>query len=217
MDIDPGALRDGVLRFIIVVLSLALHEWGHAVVADRLGDDTPRREGRVTLYPMAHIDWIGTILIPALGAMGFFGSFRMIGWAKPVYTNPSNFKRGMFDEALVTLAGPGVNVVLACFGTILIALATKMGSPPLLEFGGLLVLINVSLAVFNMLPIPPLDGSKFLMYWFGMTREVYAQLSMYGSFALLLLINLPGSDRLFGRLIDFAMVPFRIMLRAFLT
>ena len=215
MDIDPGALRDGVLRFIIVVLSLALHEWGHAVVADRLGDDTPRREGRVTLYPMAHVDWIGTILFPALAALGFFGRFAMIGWAKPVYTNPSNFKRGMFDEALVTLAGPGMNVVLAFLGTIIVIVAAKTGSMQLHEFGELVQIINVSLAVFNMLPIPPLDGSKFFMYWFGMTREAYAHLSMYGSFALLLLINIPGFGRLFTLLVAYAMVPFRLMQLSF--
>ena len=215
MDIDPGALRDGVLRFIIVVLSLSLHEWGHAIVADRLGDDTPRLEGRVTLYPMAHVDWIGTILFPALAALGFFGGFAMIGWAKPVYTNPANFRRGMFDEALVTLAGPFMNLVLAFVGTIIAIVAARMGSEPLAEFGLLLLKINVALAVFNLLPIPPLDGSKFLMYWFGMTREAYAQLSMYGSIALLVLINVPGFGRLFGTLIAFAMIPFRMMLYSF--
>src|ERR1044071_2878675 len=123
MDIDMGALRDGVLRFIILVLSLSLHEWGHAIVADKLGDDTPRAQGRVTLYPMAHIDWIGTILIPAMSALGFFGGFSMIGWAKPVYTNPANFRRGMFDQALVTIAGPGVNFTLALLGTFAAAIA----------------------------------------------------------------------------------------------
>lgn len=216
MDIDPGALREGVLRFIIVVFSLALHEWGHAVAADRLGDDTPRLEGRVTLYPMAHIDWIGTILFPALAALGFFGGFAMIGWAKPVYTNPSNFRRGMFDEAIVTLAGPGMNVVLAFVGTIITIVAARFGAEPISEFGYLLLRINVALAVFNMLPIPPLDGSKFLMYWLGMSREAYAQIAGYGSLALLVLINVPGFGRLFGTLIGFAMLPFRLMLYHFI-
>jgi Zn-dependent protease len=215
LDIDPGALRDGLLRFIVVVLSLALHEFGHAIVADKLGDDTPRSEGRVTIYPMAHIDWIGTIIFPILAALGFFGNFAMIGWAKPVYTNPANFRRGMADEALVTLAGPGVNVLLAFMGTGVMILGYHLGSRPLLEFGELVLQVNVSLAVFNMLPIPPLDGSKFLMYWFGMSRDAYSHLAMYGSFALLLLINVPGFGRLFGILINFALVPFGLMLRTF--
>jgi Zn-dependent protease len=215
MDIEMGALRDGVLRFIIVVLSLALHEWGHAIVADKLGDDTPRSEGRVTLYPMAHVDWIGTILIPGLAALGFFGGFAMIGWAKPVYTNPANFRRGMFDEALVTLAGPGMNLFLAVLGTICAIIGYRMGSAPLAEFGLLVLKVNISLCVFNMLPIPPLDGSKFLMYWMGMTREAYSQLSLYGSIALLLLINVPAFGKFFGMLVGIASVPFALMLRSF--
>ena len=213
MDIDMVALRDGVLRFIVLVLSLSLHEWGHAIVADKLGDDTPRSQGRVTIYPMAHIDFIGTLLIPALGAMGFFGNFAMIGWAKPVYTNPSNFRRGMFDQALVTLAGPGVNLVLAFFGTIGVVLAAHLGSLPFAEFCKMVILVNVALCIFNMLPIPPLDGSKFLMYWFGMSEETYSRLSTYGGFALLLLINIPAFRQLLSMLIGIGLIPFDMLLR----
>src|SRR4051794_38474467 len=113
MDLDLEMLRQGLLRVLVLICSLALHEWGHAFVADRLGDDTPRSQGRVTLNPLAHIDWIGTVLIPLLGVLGFFGGLAGIGWAKPVYTNPSNFRRGMSDQALVTIAGPAVNFLLA--------------------------------------------------------------------------------------------------------
>lgn len=210
MDIDFGELRIGILRFIVLVCSLALHEWGHAIVADRLGDDTPRSQGRVTLYPMAHIDLIGTILIPALGALGFFGSFAMIGWAKPIYTNPANFKRGMFDEALVTLAGPAVNLALAFIATVLAALAHRY-FPSLSLLCGIVLMVNVSLFVFNMLPIPPLDGSKFLMYWFGLSQETYARVAFYGSFALLLLINLQAFRQFVGMLIYYALVPFNVL------
>ena len=124
MDLDLNALREGAIFFIVVIASLALHEWGHAAMADRLGDDTPRNEGRVTLNPLVHIDLIGTILIPLLGALGFFGSFNMIGWAKPVYTNPANLRRGHFDQSLVTAAGPGVNFLLALGATLAAALAS---------------------------------------------------------------------------------------------
>jgi Zn-dependent protease len=213
MDIDMAALRDGVLRFIILVLSLSLHEWGHAIVADKLGDDTPRSQGRVTLYPLAHIDFVGTILIPALGALGFFGNFAMIGWAKPIYTNPANFRRRNFDQALVTIAGPGVNVLLAAIGTIGAAIAVRTGSYPFREFCQMLIIINVALFVFNLLPIPPLDGSKFFMYWFGMAEETYMRISLYGSFALLLLINVPAFRELVSHLIAIGLIPFTMLFR----
>jgi Zn-dependent protease len=195
-------------------LSLSLHEWGHAVVADKLGDDTPRSQGRVTMFPLAHIDFIGTILIPLMGALGFFGSFAMIGWAKPVYTNPSNFRRKNFDQALVTLAGPGVNLVLALLGTLGAVAAYHAGSFPFKEFCEIVIIINVALCVFNLLPIPPLDGSKFFIYLFGMSEETYMRISMYGSFALLLLINIPQFRQLLGYLIIVGQVPFALLFRA---
>jgi Zn-dependent protease len=214
MDIDMAALRDGVLRFIILVLSLSMHEWGHAFVADKLGDDTPRAQGRVTMFPLAHIDVIGTLIIPAMGALGFFGNFAMIGWAKPVYTNPSNFRRGMFDQALVTIAGPGVNVMLALIATLGAAAAAHLNSIPFAEFCQLVIVVNVALAIFNLLPIPPLDGSKFLMYWFGMSEETYARFAMYGGFVLLVLINIPGFRALVGTLIGFGLIPFQMLLHS---
>lgn len=215
MDLDLAALKIGALKFIIVVLSLAFHEWGHAFVADRLGDHTPRSEGRVTLYPPAHIDLLGTIILPLLGALGLFGSFAMLGWAKPVYINPDNFKRRTFDEALVTIAGPAINFLLAFVGTVILIVAKRYGSPELVFFGRLMISINVGLFVFNLLPIPPLDGSKFLMYWFGMSRETYTQIAVYGGFALLLIINVPGFGALFGFLADIVVYPFGAMIRVF--
>ncbi|MCX6952290.1 MAG: site-2 protease family protein [Verrucomicrobia bacterium] len=212
MDFDLYAVREGALRFIVIVLSLSMHEWGHAVVADKLGDDTPRSQGRVTMFPLAHIDWIGTILMPLLGAMGFFGSFAMIGWAKPVYTNPSNFRRGQFDQALVTIAGPGVNFALALLATLGMVVAVRMQSGAVVDFFQLVVGVNVGLMVFNLLPIPPLDGSKFLMYWFGMSEEMYSRLATFGSFVLLLLINIPAFRQFLTVLFRAALIPFNALL-----
>jgi Zn-dependent protease len=214
MDIDPYVLKIGAIRFIIVVCSLALHEWGHAYVADRLGDPTPRNEGRVTLNPMAHIDIIGTIVIPLMGALGMFGKFAMIGWAKPVYTNPSYFRRGYFDQALVTLAGPGMNIALAIAGTAGAIICARLGLPVARLFG-YVIEINVALAVFNMLPIPPLDGSKFLMYLGAMSEETYMRISMFGSFLLLILINIPACRMFMGLLMDRALIPFAAAIEAF--
>lgn len=211
LSLDAGSLRDIVLTMIIVIISLTAHEWGHAAMADKLGDHTPRSEGRVTMNPMAHIDLIGTIVIPFLGAIGMFGGFAMIGWAKPVYTNPANFQHRKRDEALVTIAGPGMNLILALLCVIGVAITYRFVptlTPLLLQ----ILVINVNLMVFNMLPIPPLDGSKFLIYWFGMGEEAYMRLAQYGGILLLVLINIPACRAALGGLLELALVPFQILL-----
>jgi Zn-dependent protease len=210
MDLDPAALREAALYLIILVCSLALHEWGHAFVADKLGDDTPRSQGRVTLNPLAHIDLFGTILIPALGLLGFFGHFSLIGWAKPVYTNPSNFRRGQFDQALVTIAGPGINLSLALIATLGAAVCHHL-QPSVTPLFFMILEVNVALFVFNLLPIPPLDGSKFLMYWGGMSEETYVGISRWSGFLLLVLLNLSGFRVLLGELIAWGSFPFELL------
>jgi Zn-dependent protease len=211
MEINLEALRLGSLYFIVMVCSLSCHEWGHAIAADKLGDDTPRLQGRVTLFPLAHIDWIGTILIPGLSMLGMFGGFSMIGWAKPVYINPANFRRRMFDQSLVTIAGPGVNLVLALIAVLLAVFVVRVvpGVASTLEpLCWIAVKVNVGLMVFNLLPIPPLDGSKFLMYWFGMGEEAYYRMASYGGFVLLILLNLPPFRVFLSKLFLFALGPF---------
>lgn len=207
MDFDIASLRDILLRFLIVTCSLALHEWGHAIMADKLGDDTPRSQGRVTLNPLAHIDPIGTILVPLLGAFGVFGSFSMIGWAKPIQTNPAAYKHRYRSMSLVTLAGPGVNLILAFIATIAAALCVRLAQPGAEVF--ILVLqINVALMVFNMLPVPPLDGSKFLIYCGVMSEETYSRVALWSQFALLFLLNVPAFRQILGIVFGLALLPF---------
>jgi Zn-dependent protease len=155
-----------LLSFGILVLSLSFHEAAHAFTADRLGDPTARLLGRLTLNPIAHIDLIGTVVFPLLGmATGL----PIIGWAKPVPVNARNLRRPRQDFALVALAGPVSNLILALGASILLtvfrtATHTAASYPSVIAEALLLaVLINVLLAVFNMLPIPPLDGGNVLM------------------------------------------------------
>jgi Zn-dependent protease len=215
MDTSIGfpEVREALILLIIIVSSLALHEWGHAFMADRLGDPTPRSQGRVTLNPVPHIDLLGTIIIPFLGAIGFFGGFGMIGWAKPVWINPSYFKRRTYDSALVTLAGPGMNLAIALVATFMAALSHRFvpAFQPLLS---LVVSVNIGLMVFNLLPIPPLDGSKFLMYWFGMKEETYMRFASWGTLILILAINLPPSRMVIGQIYRLAYAPFALLYRA---
>ncbi len=162
---------------LCLVAALTVHEWAHAWVAYKLGDDTPYYDGRVTLNPLAHLDPLGTIAF-------LIFSF---GWGKPVLINPNNFKRRS-DELLVALAGPASNLV---FALLLNLLAFAVGG----IFGELLrlaSLINVSLAAFNILPIPPLDGSSIIDIFFPGYKQLGG--SLPALIGLLILINLPIGD-----------------------
>ena len=202
---SSAQIYNGLLAYLIVIASLAIHEWGHAAMADRLGDDTPRSQGRVTLNPLAHIDLIGTVIIPLLG---IFSGFPIIGWAKPVIINPDNLPKTA-DRAWVTIAGPGMNLILALLAAVVLGLsarfAPQFGLSPLI---GLIIQINVGLMVFNLLPIPPLDGSKFLMYWFGMSETAYVNFARFGWIILMVMINIPQTRGLLSTLIVSSMEPF---------
>ena len=165
----------------------APHEFAHAWVATKLGDDTPRREGRVTLNPLAHVDWIGTALLPALTSL-FGGGF--IGWGKPVNTNPSRLRWGHNGLALVALAGPASNVI---FAVILGVAAVKAANlmPAFSEYAARGVRLSLYLALFNLLPVPPLDGSKLLLAA-KVPYAVYAELARVG--ILLLVVALTATS-----------------------
>ncbi|MBW2735738.1 MAG: site-2 protease family protein [Deltaproteobacteria bacterium] len=167
--LDPGTqqkIRTAIVMLIAFVLSVAVHEFGHAFLADRLGDDTPRRQGRVTLNPIAHADPIGTLAMPLFGAL--FGGF-VIGWGKPVMINPMAFTRKLRMKTahlLVALAGPMMNVVLAFFitGLLGVLLATDVIKPGQEITSGIaqVIYLNWLLFFFNLIPCPPLDGGAIL-------------------------------------------------------
>ena len=152
-----------------------------AWVATKLGDDTPENEGRVTLQPLAHIDWIGTTLLPFISSL-LTGGF--IGWGKPVNTNISKLKWGLNGLLLVALAGPVMNILFA-FVLLLIAAAFRTAVPDVSSFAVMAAQLSVYLAVFNLLPVPPLDGSKILIAM-RVPYFIYAEVARFG-FVLLLL------------------------------
>jgi Zn-dependent protease len=145
--------------FIVLIVSLSVHEAAHAWMADRLGDPTARMLGRLTLNPLAHIDWIGTVLFPLIA---IYSGFPLIGWAKPVPVNWGNLRSPRRDFAVVALAGPMSNIALATVGVLVFWVAADAASGDLRSVLFNFVFLNVFLAVFNMLPVPPLDGGNVL-------------------------------------------------------
>jgi Zn-dependent protease len=196
-DPPPVIMNLNNLDFAAAILNVSLlwiltvpHEFAHAWVATLLGDDTPRREGRLTLYPLAHIDWIGTTLLPAITSL-FGGGF--IGWGKPVNTNPSRLRWGLKGLAVVALAGPASNVVLAVILAAAALLAARM-VPAFSDYAARGVRLSLYLAIFNMLPVPPLDGSKLLLAA-KIPYVVYAELARFGLILLLVLLTATSLGR----------------------
>lgn len=148
----------------VLIASLSIHEAAHAWAADRLGDPTARQLGRLTLNPLAHIDWMGTVLFPLVA---FASGIPLIGWAKPVPVDMRNLREPRRDFALVALAGPVSNLALAAAGGVLLEALLAAGSgeatTPVVRTIFMAVVLNVMLAVFNMVPVPPLDGGNVLM------------------------------------------------------
>jgi Zn-dependent protease len=211
MDFDPLFIRNGLIIFILLVASIVFHEWGHAMAAHLLGDDTPRADGRVTLNPMAHLDWMGTVIVPLINIFIFGGGgFAFIGWGKPVMTNPANFRHRVRDDILVSLAGPATNLLLALVA-ILVGTFVVTAQPRFGELVKGLVVMNVGLAVFNMLPIPPLDGGSMLRRIIGISDEAYLTISRWSSLVLLLAINIDASRNMIGFLVAESCVPYAMI------
>jgi Zn-dependent protease len=195
-----------VFEFVLLLFSISVHECAHAWMASRLGDQTARMMGRVSLNPIDHIDPIGTLIFPALMIFGpFFGlgfGGMLVGWAKPTPVITRNFRNFVRDTTLVSLAGPASNLliaVLAFFGMAFLAI-TQHRSPVmeypssdshfLVIFLNLALLINLSLCIFNLIPIPPLDGSRVLRNFlpYG-AAQVYDRINNWISYLLIITVG----------------------------
>ena len=179
-----AAILPAILTVALLWILTAPHEFAHAWVATMLGDDTPRREGRLTLNPLAHVDWIGTALLPFITSL-VGGGF--IGWGKPVRTDPAQLRGGLRGLAIVALAGPASNVVLAVI-LAAIALSIARWSPELARFLARGVELSLYLALFNLLPVPPLDGSKLLLAA-KIPMVIYAELARFGFLLLIVVLT----------------------------
>jgi Zn-dependent protease len=183
-----------LFQIVVLVFSVVIHEVSHGYVADELGDSTARDMGRLTLNPIKHIDPFGSIILPLL--MSLIPGGIILGWAKPVPYNPMNLKNPKKGGALIAFAGPASNLVVALVFAIFYRIltyvpqvsATFLAIEPLFAS---VVMINIMLAIFNLVPIPPLDGSKILFAFIPKKYEHIADIfEQYGFFILILFIFL---------------------------
>jgi Zn-dependent protease len=203
-NVDIGTI---VIQFAVLLFSLSIHEASHAWMADRCGDYTARHLGRVTINPIPHIDPIGTILFPLLQ---FFANFPLIGWAKPVPVNAHHLKNPNRDQIFISIAGPASNLIAAFVafvllavlklafpqvGLIIFSLAKTMVVPgqqsilaPVVGILFFVLVLNIALAVFNILPIPPLDG-HWVLYGL-LPANAAAVLERFGSYGFLVIYAL---------------------------
>lgn len=177
-----------VLYFVVTLVpAIVLHELAHGVVADRMGDTTPRLMGRLTLNPVKHADPFGTLILPGLLLLPYlFGrGGPVFGYAKPMPVNTANLRNPDRQMMTIALAGPVTNLLLAIAGALLLRVV-GLEAGILTEFLGIWITLNVILAVFNIMPIPPLDGSKVLaMFLPPRAREVYRSWEPYGALFML--------------------------------
>lgn len=181
---------DTVFSIVVLIMSVVIHEVSHGFAADWLGDPTARLSGRLTLNPIKHLDPFGSVLVPLFLSLTHAGF--VFGWAKPVPYNPYNLRNQKWGELVVALAGPASNIFIAVFFGILIRLAAAYnvtGAPTFIIVSSFVVVLNLVLAVFNLVPVPPLDGSKilfaFLPYHLG---HIKATLERYGMVLILLFV-----------------------------
>jgi len=176
-----------IFEIIVLIFSIIIHEISHGYVAELLGDPTARLQGRLTLNPLKHIDPVGSILVPIVA---FLTTGYAFGWAKPVPFNPYNLKNRRIGELLIAAAGPASNFLIALVFGLFIRFGIG-GSATFVQMCGYIVLINISLAVFNLIPFPPLDGSKILFAAFPQNPKwmrIRHDLERYSIFLVLILV-----------------------------
>lgn len=205
-DIDIAVLVSHLVMFLVVLLmAVSFHEAGHAWMSHKFGDDTAYMLGRVTINPVAHTDPIGTLLIPILGFTfgaigGALAGIPLIGWGKPTPVNPRNWTNYKLANVMVSIAGIAANLILATIGFVIFKTLLETGTihpgnategvvQPLVIFLNYMIMLNVSLAVFNLLPFPPLDGSKVLSTFLPASfQPIFDMLERFGFLILLLLV-----------------------------
>ena len=190
---DTHEFFQGLAGYFCLLIIVTVHEFGHAVAAVRLGDDTPRLQGRVTLNPIAHMDLIGTVILPLAGVVlaafhSGLASF-IIGWGKPVQFNLARLRNRHSGPLVIAMAGPLMNVVIAVIAVGLMHLGGLPFGAQLIRSCEMLATLSMLLFFFNLLPIPPLDGSYVLKHLSGMSWEAFHTFGRYGLLVIILALQ----------------------------
>jgi len=189
---DSQIIVNGLITYLGLIILLTFHEFGHAWMGMKCGDDTARLQGRVSLNPLVHIDPIGTVLLPLIMifASPSVGRF-LVGWAKPVPFNPANLNNRWRDEMLIAMAGPAMNILLAIVLVGGARIAVIFGSATVTNLLLDMAALSLILCFFNLIPIPPLDGSHVLRNLTNMSYETYFNLSRFGFIAIIIVLQIP--------------------------
>jgi len=193
-----NGIIDGLTMYLGLLVLLTFHEFGHAWVALRCGDDTAKLQGRCSLNPLVHLDLVGTVILPLIMIfMPGAGRF-LVGWAKPVPVSPHRLRHPRRDDILVALAGPGMNVLLAVALLALARVSLAANVPAVAQLTQGLAYLSLMLCFFNLIPIPPLDGSHVLRNLTGMSYETYYSIARYGFLLVILVLQIPLVRQLLG-------------------
>ncbi|MEY4386503.1 MAG: hypothetical protein RLY20_1786 [Verrucomicrobiota bacterium] len=203
---DSHHLIEGLLRWLALVILFTFHEFGHAWMAMKCGDNTARDEGRVSFNPLVHLDIIGSVVMPLVMFLSPYSAGRfLLGWARPVPVNLNNLRNPRIDDVYVTFAGPWLNVIVAvvCVGLARIGIA--VGSINMTYYCFEVAEMSMMLFFFNLLPIPPLDGSRIMRVVIGMSYDTFADLSRYGYIMIILVMQARPVGMALGYLTDCCM------------
>ena len=214
--LTPEALRAGLIFYILLFAVLVLRAFAQAWLADRMGDPTPRGDGRVTLYPPPHVDLVGTVVLPLicifyfqprLSALNFF-----LAWTKPVPTNPSYFKHPQRGELFTQFAGFGMCVIVATLAAIVGGLLYHQ-APLTRDAWQALIGICAMLMVLDLLPVPPLPGGMLLRHLGVISEEAFWNISRWSGLVLIISFQFPPVQRLIGFMVALAAYPFDVAMQ----
>lgn len=182
-------MADALIQYLLLVLLLTCHEFAHAWMTTKCGDDTARAAGRLSLNPIVHIDPIGTVLLPLVMLLIPGAGRFLIGWAKPVPFNYHNLGNPQRDEVLIAMAGPGMNLLVAIILMGLVRVAEIAHVYPVISVLDQAAGLSLLLCFFNLIPVPPLDGSHVLRVAANMSFETYAKFAQFGFFVVIGLLQ----------------------------